>query len=104
MSKVTLNGEYPSGKVWLNGQLLSPEKSRKVVDHSPDGFAWGYGGSGPAQLALAVLLELTDEPFALEAYADFKWHHIATLDFECDFEINFDTTDVLPACALIPKV
>lgn len=23
--------------------------------HSPDGFAWGYSGSGPAQLALALL-------------------------------------------------
>lgn len=23
--------------------------------HSPDGFEWGYAGSGPAQLALAVL-------------------------------------------------
>lgn len=23
--------------------------------HSPDGFEWGYGGSGPSQLALAIL-------------------------------------------------
>ena len=30
---------------------LSLEKSLKVVDHSPDGFQWGYNGSGPAQLA-----------------------------------------------------
>jgi hypothetical protein len=25
------------------------------VNHSPDGFEWGYGGSGPAQLAYAIL-------------------------------------------------
>ena len=27
---------------------------RDLVDHSPTGFEWGYGGSGPAQLALAL--------------------------------------------------
>lgn len=26
-----------------------------VVHHSPDGFEWGYGGSGPADFALNVL-------------------------------------------------
>lgn len=26
-----------------------------VERHSPDGFAWGYGGSGPADLALSIL-------------------------------------------------
>ena len=25
------------------------------IDHSPTGFAWGYEGSGPAQLAWALL-------------------------------------------------
>ena len=27
-----------------------------VVNHSPTGFEWGYLGSGPAQLALAILV------------------------------------------------
>lgn len=26
-----------------------------LVSHSPDGFEWGYGGSGPNDLALAIL-------------------------------------------------
>lgn len=42
--------------VTKDGQTLSPDKSQKVWNHSPDGFNWGYGGSGPAQLALALLL------------------------------------------------
>ena len=29
----------------------------QVVNHSPDGFEWGYTGSGPAQLALAILCD-----------------------------------------------
>lgn len=28
-----------------------------VMNHSPDGFEWGYGGSGPAQLALALCVD-----------------------------------------------
>jgi Family of unknown function (DUF6166) len=28
-----------------------------IVNHSPTGFAWGYAGSGPAQLALAILAD-----------------------------------------------
>lgn len=28
-----------------------------VINHSPTGFEWGYSGSGPAQLALAILMD-----------------------------------------------
>ena len=30
--------------------------------HSPSGFEWGYLGSGPAQLALAILCDYLGEP------------------------------------------
>ena len=33
-----------------------------VSYHSPDGFEWGYAGSGPADLALALLADYFDEP------------------------------------------
>lgn len=36
------------------GRPLPPRND--VRDHSPDGFQWGYGGSGPAQLALALCI------------------------------------------------
>lgn len=42
--------------------ILSPEPSLKVWNHSPGGFNWGYQGSGPAQLALALLLDVTSDP------------------------------------------
>ena len=41
---------------------LSLKKSLQIVDHSPDGFQWGYNGSGPAQLAAAILNEVTGDP------------------------------------------
>lgn len=37
--------------VWINGDRPLPQ----VIHHSPTGFEWGYGGSGPADLALSIL-------------------------------------------------
>lgn len=65
--------------VLKDGNPLSPRRSQKVWNHSPDGFNWGYGGSGPAQLALALLLEETDRDNALRLYQSFKWDVVASL-------------------------
>lgn len=54
-------------------ERLTPEQSLELANHSPSGFEWGYGGSGPAQLALALLLDYTDdEAVALAHYTEFK--------------------------------
>jgi len=62
-------------------EQLTPERSLELADHSPSGFEWGYGGSGPAQLALALLLDYTDdEAFALDHYQEFKTEVVSQLD------------------------
>ncbi|GAA0262496.1 MULTISPECIES: DUF6166 domain-containing protein [Halobacterium] len=62
-------------------ERLTPERSLALVNHSPSGFEWGYGGSGPAQLALALLLDYTgDEAFALDHYQEFKTEVVSQLD------------------------
>ena len=59
---------------------LNPKPSQELRNHSPDGFNWGYSGSGPAQLALAILLEVTqDTEIAFYLYQDFKFQFIATI-------------------------
>jgi len=64
--------------VLRNGSPLSPKASLKLYPHSPDGFNWGYGGSGPAQLALALLYNVThDKNSALHNYQAFKWDHVS---------------------------
>lgn len=68
-------------RVMPDGELieLSPKPSQELYNHSPDGFQWGYGGSGPAQLALALLLDATNNPeTALAFYQRFKWSMVAT--------------------------
>ena len=57
---------------------LLPTKSLSLRRHSPSGFNWGYLGSGPAQLALALLLDATgDEQLSLRHYQDFKFMEVA---------------------------
>ena len=52
-------------------------------NHSPDGFEWGYGGSGPAQLALAILADhLRDDELAMDLYMEFKDVVISKLPYE----------------------
>jgi len=49
----------------------------EIRRHSSFEFSWGYGGSSPAQLALAILLETTPAtPIATQFYQDFKWKHL----------------------------
>ena len=87
MSKHNLEGHYPSRNIWLDGKRLLPGKSQKVRNHSPDGFNWGYGGSGPSQLALAIVLKLTEKS---AGYQDFKWRVISVLPQGKSFEVRFD--------------
>jgi hypothetical protein len=61
----------------LDDKVLILEDSLKHVNHSPTGFSYGYGGSGPAQLSAAIMLELTG---SVSGHQQFKWGVISQLD------------------------
>jgi Family of unknown function (DUF6166) len=77
------------GGTWvtINGKRLRPTRSQQLINHSPDGFDWGYGGSGPAQLALAIALTFCRPSTAVRLYQDFKWQFVATFPPE-GFELD----------------
>ena len=56
---------------------LPPERSQAVKNHSPDGFNWGYWGSGNEAVALAY-------------YQDFEARFIATIDSQ---HINWEISE-----------
>jgi len=85
--KHTLKGKAETREIWLDGEYLSPIPGQKIWNHSPDGFNWGYGGSGPAQLALAIKLKLTGKP---DGYQNFKFDFVASLPQGEDFEVEFE--------------
>jgi hypothetical protein len=58
-----------------------------LLDHSPDGFQWGYGGSGPAQLALALIADATgDDRLAVRVHQRFKAEIVAGLPDQWQLE------------------
>lgn len=61
-----------------------------LANHSPDGFNWGFHGSGPSQTALAILADaLGDDKRALELYQSFKCKVIARLPTGRDFDLYY---------------
>jgi hypothetical protein len=88
MLKIT--GKIATREVFIDDVKLHPDESQKLYNHSPDGFAWGYGGSGPSQLALAIMLKCTDAKQAQRLYQDFKADIIAELPKDDDFTLWFD--------------
>lgn len=75
---------------------------RHIVLHSPTGFGWGYGGSGPADLALSLLCDVLGERpsrkqinhgrfKAYPHHQTFKREFVAGWDFGSPFEINSQT-------------
>lgn len=88
----TLSGKWSTKQILITDSFgtieLKPNYSQQIINHSPDGFNWGYGGSGPAQLALAILLHLTSNiKWAAQHHQEFKFQFIATLP-QSDFVIN----------------
>ena len=58
--------------VFENGRKIELEPSLSLRNHSPTGFEWGYRGSGPHQLALAILLDFTNNEIrAMQYYNQF---------------------------------
>jgi hypothetical protein len=67
-------------------------KRLDLVNHSPTGFEWGYGGSGPAQLALAILADcLGDDELADRLHQDFKFAVIAGIPRASDWRLDEGT-------------
>ena len=63
----------------------------KMVNHSPTGFAWGYQGSGPAQLAYALLYHVTrDQETAQRFYQRFKSDVIGAMPMEDNWKLSYN--------------
>jgi Family of unknown function (DUF6166) len=69
--------------VWEDEEMVPLDPRNDLRNHSPDGLECGYSGSGPAQLALAMLADFTgDDGLALDLYQAFKQEVVARLPRE----------------------
>jgi hypothetical protein len=80
------HGSRKNGKPYVTVQDDSNAALRPLrhfVKHTPSGFDWGHGGSGPADLAWALLIDFYGPKaihFAEFIYQKFKRDVIANLD------------------------
>lgn len=64
-------------EVTVDGDAL--DKRYDLLSASPSGFEWAYGGSGPAQLAIALLAHAIEDETACRYYQRFKQEVVAEL-------------------------
>jgi len=84
---VTYTGAHPSGAAGPSEVYrIDPDGARSaiawrldLVNHSPTGLSWGYGGSGSAQCALAILADFlkNNDELAVRLHQDFKQRFVA---------------------------
>ena len=67
-------------EVTVNGEPLDCRYD--LLSASPAGFQFGYGGSGPAQLAIAILAHAFGDEFATTHYQQFKREVVSELPEE----------------------
>ena len=75
----SLTGEPDDIVLWRTLEGEAHASVPHAARHSPTGIEWGYGGSGPADLARSILLALTDEPTADALYQWFKAEVVAAV-------------------------
>lgn len=73
---------------------LPPIIQGREFRHSPSGFQWGYGGSGPGELARAILVAVIPDDDRVRypmCYQRLKQEWIASIKAD---EFEFDVKDV----------
>lgn len=83
-------------RLFVDGAELTPQASLALRNHSPNGFAWGYTGSGAAQTALAICLHIFQHPaVATVLYQDFKVEFVSHWPLAKPFNIEIDVADFM---------
>lgn len=91
MTLIELRRPFGPSALKVDGEKVALRDSTRLRNHSPTGFSWGYGGSGPAQTALAILLAVSgDETVAQRHYQTFKFEHVASWPQDADVTVELD--------------
>lgn len=86
--------------VTVDGEPLDPRLDLR--DFHASGFEWGYEGSGPSQLALAILAAHADAQTALGNYRDFMHTIIAEIEDDEWILTSQDIDQRVSEIAIVP--
>lgn len=77
-----------------NGSVEPLPPCNNLVNHSPDGFHWGYNGSGPAQLSFAIMYDyFKDADKARKWYQKFKFKVISQFPQEGSWVLTHEEVE-----------
>lgn len=76
LSRDGIGGQYVE-VVTIENDVETRHRLSHVVRHSPDGFNWGYGGSGPSDLALSIAYDCLSKEDAERYYMHVKARFVA---------------------------
>lgn len=92
--QVLPDGTHQVVRTHAGGETSPLDPRLDLLDKSPSGLAWGYRGSGAAQLAFAILMDhLQDEERALGLFQDFKERVVATCDQAAGWRLSAADVD-----------
>lgn len=90
MTRIVLTPPFGATSLEVDGRHVPLRESLAIANHSPTGFGWGYGGSGPAQTALAILLAAATPEQAQRHYQAFKSEHVARWPLHEPVDVELD--------------
>lgn len=97
-----LNNGICKVHVVVDGVSTPLDPRLDLANKSPTGFEWGYAGSGPAQLALAICADaLGDDARALRLHQGFKMRVVVGLAQRQPWLLMHDTVCMI--CAAIER-
>lgn len=74
-------------RFWVGNEEVPIGDSLAHARFSEDGFSWGYGDGGPAQLAFAILLRVCGTEDAKAHFQRFRWDHVRHWSSGSDWRI-----------------
>ncbi|MGI8794790.1 MAG: DUF6166 domain-containing protein, partial [Acidimicrobiales bacterium] len=75
--------------LWFRGNDGQARDVAHVVSHSPYGLAWGYERAGPADTALSILADITEDPAPAEHWhQEFEREVVVRLGLNQPFELE----------------
>ena len=74
-----------------------------LANHSPTGLEWGYNGSGPLQLALALAASLVSPQRALAVHLELRRRFVAKLDNRTEQLFTVPAREVLDIIETIER-
>lgn len=90
---IKVEGSFSNHIIRIDGRRLDIRPSQRAW-HKSENFSWGYGGSGPSQLALAMLMEYWKEEDAKKWFQDFKFNWVGALP-QTDFVKTINLREIM---------